>query len=91
MKVLAYARHTTPGGRFNYDACEEFERLLRAEWPAITYVGENTIDAIEIHIDNDAVADMTVRQVWQRLQSIIDEAHKRAEDWDWLHFDVEGL
>lgn len=91
MKLKAYERHTTPGGDMNYDALDEFENLLKNEWDAVEFCSFDSIDAIEVTLCNAKIADMPLRAIATRLQAAIDAAHKRADGWDWLHFDVEEV
>jgi hypothetical protein len=81
MNITIYGSHTVPCGEFPYDKGQEFECALKNNWSAITFFHFTSINTAEVTISADSVADMTVREVYERLKNAVTAACGEI-DWN---------
>ena len=81
MNITIFGDHTAPYGDFPYEIGNEFEAALCRNLSAITMFSFNSISGADVGIDQRAVSDMTVQQVYARLALAVAEA-ARIVDWD---------
>jgi hypothetical protein len=88
MKLTIFGEHTAPYCEPPYEMRREFEAALQSNWSAVEWFGFDSTTAAEVSIRGSDVADMTVRQVLDRLAVAVRAASLEV-DWDiWA---VEGL
>lgn len=81
MKLIIYGEHTHPYGDAPYHLRKEFEQALKNSWPAVEWFDFNSNTCAEISVYPDAVADLSVRQLYVCLADAVSLASKQT-DWE---------
>lgn len=84
MIIYISGSHTAPYGDFPYNKGEEFARALKREWDAIDYFKFYTIDGAEIILKKKKIINLTVQEVYSKLNEAVKNASKKCL-WEIWH------
>lgn len=88
MTIHIFGNHTEPGGDFNYEKREEYERSLKNNWHAVAHFSFNCIDGAEILISTKDLMTWTLQEIYARANQAVEAAN---EECNWVNFWVPGM